>query len=92
MAVIKLRRKHELGADRARSTVEGIAKKLKQELDADYRWKGSTLEFRRTGASGHIDVQDRELAIEIKLGMLLSPLKGKIEKSITDEIDKHLKA
>ena len=90
MAVIKVTRKHALGTKKARSRVEAIAKKLKEELDADYHWEGSTLQFRRKGASGQIDVKDKEVAIEIKLGMLLSPLKGKIEKTITDEIDQHL--
>lgn len=92
MAVIKVKRKHALGAKKARATVEALAKKLEKELDAKYHWEGSTLQFSRKGASGHIDVKDQEVAIEIKLGMLLSPLKGKIEKTITDEIDQHLKA
>jgi putative polyhydroxyalkanoate system protein len=92
MAVIKVKRRHKLGADQARATVEELAQKLEQELNAKYHWEGDTLRFSRSGASGHIDVKDRELAIEIKLGMLLSPLKGKIERTIQDEIDKHLTA
>lgn len=90
MAVIKVKRKHDLGAKKARATVTKLAKKLKKDLDADYHWEGSTLQFSRKGATGHIDVSERELKIEIKLGMLLSPLKGKIEKTINDEIDDHL--
>lgn len=92
MALIKLKRKHALGQEKARSTVEALAKKLQDELDANYHWEGSTLQFTRSGASGHIDVGDEELDIEIKLGMLLSPLKGKIEKTIQEEIDQHLTA
>jgi putative polyhydroxyalkanoate system protein len=90
--VIKLKRKHGLGRKKARSTVAALAKKLQQDLDAEYHWEGSTLQFSRKGASGHIDVGDGELNIEIKLGILLSPLKGKIEKTIEDEIDQHLTA
>lgn len=92
MALIKLKRKHALGQEKARSTVEALAKKLQDELDAKYHWEGSTLQFSRSGASGHIDVSDEEVDIEIKLGMLLSPLKGKIEKTIQEEIDQHLTA
>ena len=92
MAMIKLKRRHTLGAKKARSTVEALAKKLKKDLDAEYHWEGSTLQFKRSGATGHIAVKDQELEIEIKLGMLLSPLKGKIEKTIKDEIDQHLTA
>ncbi len=92
MALIKLKRKHALGAQKARSTVDALAKKLENQLDANCHWEGSTLQFSRSGASGHIDVSDDEVDIEIKLGMLLSPLKGKIEKTIEEEIDQHLTA
>lgn len=92
MAMIKMKRRHALGTKKARSTVEALARKLQKDLDAEYHWEGSTLRFKRTGASGHIDVTDKELAIEIKLGILLSPLKGKIEKTLEDEIDQHLQA
>ena len=90
MAVIKVERQHELGAAKARTAVEKVAKKLQKDLDAEYHWEGSTLQFSRSGAKGHIDVGEEDVRIEIKLGMLLSPLKGKIEKTIEQEIDQHL--
>ncbi len=92
MAVIRVKRQHKLGAREARAAVDRIAQKLQKSLDADCRWVGSTLKFKRSGASGQIDVNDDELEINIKLGMVLSPLKGKIEKSIEEEIDQHLTA
>lgn len=92
MATIKVKRRHALGTKKARSAVEALARKLQKDLDAEYHWEGSTLQFKRSGASGHIDVSDRELAIEIRLGLLLSPLKGRIEQTIKDEIDQHLLA
>lgn len=92
MAVIKMKREHHLGVKKARSTVTRLARKLKKDLDAEYHWEGSTLQFSRKGATGHIDVSEGELDIEIKLGLMLAPLKGKIEKTINDEIDQHLTA
>jgi putative polyhydroxyalkanoate system protein len=92
MAVIRVKRRHKLGAREARATVDKIAQKLRKELDADCRWVGSSLQFKRSGASGHIDVNEDDLEINIKLGMVLSPLKRKIEKSIEEEIDQHLTA
>ena len=90
MATIKVKRQHHLGPEKARATVEKLAEKLEQELDAKYHWEGSTLVFTRSGASGHIDVSDREVQVEVKLAMLLGPLKGKIQKTIEEEIDKYL--
>jgi len=92
MSTIKMKHQHELGTGKAKKAVEKVARKLQKELNADYHWEGSTLQFKRSGASGHIDVKDDELDIEIKLGMLLSPLKGKIEQTIEDEIEEHLHA
>lgn len=92
MSKIKVKRQHALGAKKARSAVEKLAEKLHEDLEADYHWEGSTLQFSRTGATGHIDVGDEEVSIEIKLSLLLSPLKGKIEKTIEDEIDQYLTA
>lgn len=92
MSKIKVKRQHALGADKARSAVDKLAQKLRKDLDAEYHWDGSTLQFSRTGATGRIDVGDDEVNIEIKLGMLLSPLKGKIEKTIEEQIDQHLTA
>lgn len=90
MATIKVRREHRLGTEKACATVEHLARRLKQELGADYRWEGSTLKFSRSGATGHIDVTDTSVEVEVRLGMLLGPLKNSIQKTIEEEIDGHL--
>lgn len=92
MSKIKVTRRHAIGAKKARTAVDKLASSLRDELDADYHWEGSTLQFTRTGASGHIDVSDDDVKVEIKLSVLLSPLKGKIKKTIEDEMDKYLTA
>ena len=92
MATVKVKRPHQLDPSKARQTVEQLAKKLQKELDAEYHWEGSSLVFSRSGASGHINVGDKEVQVEIRLGMLLGPLKGKIQKNIEEEIDRHLMA
>jgi putative polyhydroxyalkanoate system protein len=90
MATIKVKRQHHLGPDQARDTVEKLAQKLQRDLEAEYHWEGSSLVFKRSGASGHIDVSDDRIELEVKLGMLLGPLKGKIQRTIEEEIDKYL--
>ena len=92
MAVIKTIRKHQLGADAVRDKVEQIAQKLQKDLDASYHWEGSTLKFNRSGASGHIAVSDDQVEVEVKLGMLLSALKGTIEKTLNEELDQRLQS
>jgi len=90
MSVIKINRQHDLGLEQACERVETIAQKLQKDLDAQYHWNGSTLEFSRSGASGHIKVGESDLEVEVKLGMLLSALKGKVEQTLNEQLDKEL--
>ena len=86
MPNIHIKRSHKLTREEARARVEEIAKDLKKKLDAKYAWKGDSLQFKRTGASGSIDVGKDFIDINIELGMLLSPMKGKIEQSIREHM------
>ena len=87
MANIHINRKHSLGIETARMEVEKLAQSLKSQLQADYRWYGNKLQFTRSGASGTIDVGSDYINLEIKLGMALSLMKGKIEDSINSKLD-----
>ena len=65
--------------------MEDIAKGLKKKYKIDYAWKGDRMQFRRTGAAGYLDLGDGFIELNIKLGMVLVPLKGKIEKTIRQD-------
>jgi putative polyhydroxyalkanoate system protein len=87
MAKINIKRNHHLGLEDARTQVEKIAQSLKSELQADYQWQGNTLVFQRAGASGTIDVGEDFIDLDVKLGMALSLMKGRIEDIITAKLD-----
>jgi putative polyhydroxyalkanoate system protein len=92
MANIHIERRHSLGRDGARGRVERIAVDLKRDLQADYAWQGDTLIFKRSGASGTIRVEDESIVIDVKLGMALGLMKGKIEAGIEHNLDQVLTA
>ncbi len=87
MAHISIHRKHDLGLKDARVQVEKIAESLKEKLNSEYSWDGNTLNFKRTGASGTIDVSEDSFDLEITLGLALRPMKGMIEKTILENLD-----
>jgi len=87
MADILIAREHTLGLEQALSRLEAVAELLGSELDAQCAWNGNRLDFKRTGATGCIEVTDTGLTLEVNLGFLLKPLKGPIEQGITDRID-----
>ena len=90
MATIHFTRQHQLDRDAARAEVQKLADKLSRELSASYQWQGDRLVFKRSGADGFVAIGDGEIELEIKLGMLLSPLKGQIESTIRAYLDQHL--
>ena len=90
MATIDIRRSHSIGKDAARKAAEGIAAKLKDKLSVTYRWDGDDLKFERTGANGRIHVTDNEVRVEVDLGFLLKPMKGKVEQKVNQYLDEAL--
>lgn len=88
MANIHIKRNHNLDRAAARAKVEELAKSLQDKLGANYHWDGDCLRFTRTGASGFIDVsREGEVEVDVKLGLVLRPMKGMIENSINEGFD-----
>lgn len=90
MAHIHIERAHGLGLEEARRQIDQIAETLQGELQANFHWEGDHLEFERPGASGVIAVAADQVTLDIRLGLLLRPLKGAIERTITEQLDAHL--
>jgi putative polyhydroxyalkanoate system protein len=86
MSLIHIKYKHSLNPEETRKRVEEIAKDLKKEYKIDYAWKGDRLLFKRSGAVGNLDIGDGFIELKIKLGVVLAPLKGKIEKTVRQNI------
>ncbi|MBB1518185.1 polyhydroxyalkanoic acid system family protein [Aquipseudomonas campi] len=92
MARITVERSHSLGREAAREKAEMLAERLAREYDVKYRWAGDTLEFKRSGADGTIEVSADQVRVKLNLGLLLSALGGTIKREIEDTLDKHLQA
>jgi putative polyhydroxyalkanoate system protein len=90
MAKIYLKKKHHLDKDHVRQKVQHLADKLSNELSVAYRWQEDRLVFERSGANGHIEVRKDEVEVEIQLGLLFSPLKNSIEKTVSGYLDVQL--
>ncbi len=88
MSNIHIKHPYNMMRDDARKRVEEIAENLKKEYKMNYGWEGHKLNFRRSGASGFLELGDGMIELNIKLGMLLAPVKGKIEASIRKNLVK----
>lgn len=87
MATIDIVRSHTLGRAEARKAVDRMAGEISSKLQADVTWQGDTLTFKRSGANGTIDVDDKKVRINIELGMMFSPMRGMIEQQVNSYLD-----
>ena len=92
MARIKVERPHSLGLPAARAKAELLAERLAREYDVRYRWNGDSLEFKRSGADGRIDVAEDSVRVQLNLGLLLSAMSGSIKREIEKTLDESLQA
>jgi putative polyhydroxyalkanoate system protein len=90
MSEIKLVKSHSLPIAKAKALVQKVADELDAEYGLSSEWHGNTLKFHRSGADGKLSVTDSEIRLDITLGFLLTPLKGKIVDHIERSFDKHL--
>jgi putative polyhydroxyalkanoate system protein len=82
MSKIVVHRRHGLRLAKARRLAETMAERLRSEYGGSYAWDGDTLRFQRTGASGHVMVTKDSFDVQVEIGLLLTPLRSRIEREI----------
>ncbi len=92
MADIKMVRKHHVTVAQAKKIAQKTADDLASEYDLESEWEGDTLKFWRSGVNGSMVVTGSEIRLDVKLGMLLSAFRGKIEQHMEHRLDELLLA
>jgi putative polyhydroxyalkanoate system protein len=87
MSHINIHRAHTLSHEQAREAAESIAAHLDRKFSLSYHWKGDSLHFERSGISGHMELEEKEVRINVRLGFLLLPLRPKLEQAIHRYMD-----
>lgn len=90
MAEIHIRHNHQLSSDDVRSRLEGIAGDLTRKLHVNCQWRGDELHFKRPGAQGFIELGAGFVDVQVKLGLLVAPMKDKIEGQIREQLQGYL--
>lgn len=89
MSEIVVQRRHTLRLPSARRLAESMARQLRDEYGGSYSWKGNKLHFERTGVSGHLAVTKGNFEVRVQIGLLLTPLRSRIEREIHTFCDEH---
>ena len=82
MSDILIRRSHTLNAMAARQAAEKIARQLDEEFDLAYEWDDNVMHFKRSGVSGELVVEKKEVHIRVRLGLLLLAIRPRVEAEI----------
>ncbi len=90
MSVIQLERRHQLGAGRARELAGRIAADLERRYGMRHEWADSVLHFRRSGVQGELTVTDERLRLRLELGLMMRPLRDRIESAVARRLDELL--
>jgi putative polyhydroxyalkanoate system protein len=92
MDAIVIRRRHGMRRTGARRLADQMAQRLRDQFGGSYAWRGDALHFVRAGARGVVAVTARDVEIRLELGLLLSPLRSRIEREIQSVLAERLAA
>ncbi len=90
MSEIKIERRHQLGRAEAQRRVVEIEPKLKQNYGVRLEWNGDQATLKGSGVTGSVEVTDTRVEIDLKLGLLLRPMAGKIREALERNVDRAL--
>jgi putative polyhydroxyalkanoate system protein len=90
MSDIEIVKPHSMPIAKAKALVQKAAGGLAAEYDLGSEWHGNTLRFHRSGVDGQVSVTDSEITIDVTLGFILKPLRGKFVDYIERNFDKVL--
>src|SRR5436190_266172 len=87
MPKLTIEQSHGLDPAAARQRLDALSARLADRYGIRSTWRSPTeATFDRIGASGTISVRPGKVVIQVDLSFALTPLKGKVESRIRDEL------
>ncbi len=90
MGNIQIKKPHHLDRGEAHRRVEQMEPELKQKYGVQLEWHGDQADVHASKLSGHLVVGDSQLSLDLKLGLPLVPLQGKIRTALNQQLDRAL--
>ncbi len=90
MSAIRLSYPHELDVSRRKRALGQLCDHLTEVVGANVSATEWTLQFSGKGLAGTVSMAPRHVEGEIKLGLMMRPLKGVIEREIEAGLLKYL--
>ncbi|WP_461603883.1 polyhydroxyalkanoic acid system family protein [Aeromonas salmonicida] len=93
LSTIQVNRQHPLGLAGVRLAAEAIAQNMSEEYQLDCEWEDeeeTRLLFRGAGVNGFLCLTDTNLQLEVRLGLMLLPVRSVLEQEILEYVDNRL--
>lgn len=92
MAKINLKHAHNLDPVIAKQKVQELFDAFSSRFGIKTRWEGSTIHLSGSGFDGTAVVSDKDVDVNVNLGMMVSAFKGQVESGLKAELEKRLRA
>jgi putative polyhydroxyalkanoate system protein len=90
MGTIHIQKPHHLGREEAHRRVEKLEPELKDKYGVQLHWHGDRADVKASRVSGQLVVDDSQLSIDLKLGLPLVLVQGKIRSSLEQQLARAL--
>ena len=91
MSSLKIKKYHHMEPDELRTQVESLADGLVDKFGGHYHWEGDKVFYAYSGVKACVACNDKDVQVDVELGMMMSFMKGKIKEEIEAYLNKHLK-
>lgn len=89
MPKISLSRNHSLSPAIIKQRIVDLGEKLQAKYQAKTSWDSDkTMSVKGPGVEGKLAIADTKVDVNLDIGFLLSPMKGKIEEALTKELER----
>jgi putative polyhydroxyalkanoate system protein len=89
MPKLEITQSHSGTAAEAKTKLDTLAKELSDKYGLSSKWLSDTeAKVERTGATGAIKIEPKQVKVNLDLSFALTPIKGKVEEKIKEELKK----
>ena len=90
MADVTVRRAHRHSIDEVKQRFAAVEQKLKERFGVVLAWSGANAEIKGRGVSGSVTISGTDVAIDLKLGLLVRPFAGRIREGLERELEESI--
>jgi putative polyhydroxyalkanoate system protein len=90
MASFSISKPYTMSREEVRDAAESLAEGLKDRHGLHYRWQGDTAVFSRSGLNGMLIIDDEEITVSVKLGLLASAFEKPLKKAVGEYLEQYV--